>query len=166
MSASRRILLVGGLALAAWGMAYGLWYAVFAEHQALDAIGSALTSGFSASAQRDSVGITLALARYREAKYVYDRCVDVHSHWLGLAILLIVIGLAFDGVAFSEKSKRFLAVALLLGAVLFPFGVWLQTLSHGSFPRAVAVAGSALMVLALAVTALGFARQNSAHSSF
>ena len=165
MRASRRILLIGGLALAAWGMAYGLWYAVFAEHQALDAIGSALTSGFSASAQRDSAGIALALGRYREAKYVYDRCVDVHSHWLGLAILLIVIGLAFDGVAFSEKSKRFLAVALLLGAVLFPFGVWLQTLSHGTFPRGVAVIGSALIVLSLAVTACGFARQNPARAT-
>lgn len=160
MSASRRILLIGGLALAAWGMAYGLWYAVFAEHQALDVIGSALTSGFSAAAQRDPAGITLALARYREAKYVYDRCVDVHSHWLGLAILLIVVGLAFDRVAFSEKSRRFLAVGLLLGAVLFPFGVWLQTLSHGSFPRAASVAGSALMVLSLAAAAYGFARQN------
>ena len=85
MSASRRILLIGGLALAAWGMAYGFWYAVFAEHQALDAIGSALTSGFSAAAQRDSAGIASALAHYRDAKYVYDRCVDVHSHWLGLA---------------------------------------------------------------------------------
>src|SRR5262249_101523 len=31
MSAARRILIVGGLALALWGMAYGLWYAVFAE---------------------------------------------------------------------------------------------------------------------------------------
>ena len=165
MSASRRILLIGGLALAGWGMAYGLWYAVFAEHQALDSIGSALTSGFSASAQRDSASIASALDRYREAKYLYDRCVDVHSHWLGLAILLIVVGLAFDRVAFSENSKRFLAVALLLGAVLFPFGVWLQTLSHGSFPRAVAIAGSALMVLALAVTALGFARQNPSGAS-
>ena len=165
MSACRRILLIGGLALAAWGMAYGLWYAVFAEHQALDAIGSALTSGFSAAAQRDAGGITLAFAHYREAKYVYDRCVDVHSHWLGLAILLIVVGLAFDRVAFSENSKRFLAVALLLGAVLFPFGVWLQTLSQGSFPRAVAVAGSALMVVSLAATAFGFARQNPGRAS-
>lgn len=165
MTASRRILLLGGLALAAWGMAYGLWYAVFAEHQALDAIGSALTSGFSAAAQRDSAGIVSALAHYRDSKYVYDRCVDVHSHWLGLAILLIVIGIAFDRVAYAEKSKTFLAVALLLGAVLFPFGVLLQTLSHGSFPRAVAVAGSALLVLSLAAAAFGFARQNSARAS-
>lgn len=165
MSASHRILLIGGLALAVWGMAFGLWYAVFAEHQALDAIGSSLSNGFSAAAQRDSSGIAVALDRYREAKYVYDRCVDVHSHWLGLAILLIVIGLAFDRVAFSEKIRRCLSVALLVGAVLFPLGVLLQTLSHGPFPRAVAVAGSALMVLSLAVTAFGFARHNSAHAN-
>src|SRR5437899_6639238 len=34
MSGSRRLLIIGGVALAIWGMSYGLWYAVFAEHQA------------------------------------------------------------------------------------------------------------------------------------
>jgi len=31
MSGSRRLLIVGGIALALWGMGYGLWYAVFAS---------------------------------------------------------------------------------------------------------------------------------------
>ena len=35
MSGARRLLLTGGIVLALWGMSYGLWYAVFAEHQAL-----------------------------------------------------------------------------------------------------------------------------------
>src|SRR6266850_241650 len=39
MSGSRKLLILGGIALALWGMGYGTWYAVFAEHQALDGIG-------------------------------------------------------------------------------------------------------------------------------
>ena len=36
MSSARKVLLVGGLSLAALGMLYGLHYAVFVEHQTLD----------------------------------------------------------------------------------------------------------------------------------
>jgi len=138
MSSARRLLLLGGIALAVWGMSYGLWYAVFAEHQALDGIGSSLAAGFSAAAQRNAALAENSLARYKEAKYVYDRQVDVHSHWIGLAMLLIVVGIGFDRINLSERTKFLLALGLFLGAAIFPFGVLLQTLSHGSFPRAVA----------------------------
>lgn len=161
MSNARRMLLAGGIALAIWGMSYGLWYAVFAEHQALDGIGSSLTALFSAAAEQDGAHAASALTRYAEAKYVYDRQVDVHSHWIGLAMLLVVVGFAFDRVNFSERTKVWITTALLLGAFGFPLGVLLQTFSHGAFPRAVAVAGSGLMILALATTVVGFARQSS-----
>jgi hypothetical protein len=46
MNGARRLLILGGIALALWGMSYGLWYAVFAEHQALDGIGISLATGF------------------------------------------------------------------------------------------------------------------------
>ena len=52
MNPGKRVLIVGGIALALWGMSYGLWYAVFAEHQALDGIGSSLAAGFGDAAQR------------------------------------------------------------------------------------------------------------------
>jgi len=47
MSGARRLLLAGGIALAVWGMGYGLWYAVFAEHQALEQIGASLALGLA-----------------------------------------------------------------------------------------------------------------------
>jgi len=158
MTSARRILIMGGIALALWGMAYGLWYAAFAEHQALDGIGASLTSAFSSAAQRAPEAAQAALSRYRETKYVYDRQVDVHSHWIGLAILLIVLGLALDHVSLPEGVKRLLAVASVAGAVLFPLGVLLQTIDHGIGPRAIAVAGSALLVVSLVAFAFGFAR--------
>jgi len=141
MNGARRLLLFGGIALAVWGMSYGLWYAVFAEHQALDGIGSSLATGFSAAAQRDPALVQSSLARYKEAKYIYDRQVDVHGHWIGLAMLLIVVGIGFDRVNASNKMKLYLALGLFLGAVMFPLGVLLQTFNHGPFPRAIAIAG-------------------------
>ena len=83
MSPARRILLAGGIALALWGMAHGLWYAVFAEHQALDGMGASLSSAFVGAARRDAGAANVALEQYRKTKYVYDRQVDVHSHWIG-----------------------------------------------------------------------------------
>jgi uncharacterized membrane protein YidH (DUF202 family) len=158
MSRPRRFLLLSGIALAIWGMGHGLWYAAFAEHQALDGIGASLADGFSAAAQRDQTQVAASLAQYRELRYAYDRQVDVHGHWIGLAMLLIVIGIGFDRMHGSNGLKLLLASGLALGAIVFPLGVLLQTMSHGSFPRAVAIVGSALVLISLAVIALGFLR--------
>src|SRR5215472_5033720 len=159
---ARQLLLFGGLALAILGMSYGLWYAVFAEHQALDGIGMSLTSGFQAAADRNPAGAEKALLQYRQAKYNYDRQVDVHGHWLGLSMLLIVLAIAADQISIAEKWKLLLAWSLLLGSVLFPFGVLMQTWSHGTLPRAVAVLGSALVIASLAGMILGFLRPRDA----
>jgi len=163
MSSGRRLLILGGIALAIWGMGYGLWYAVFAEHQALNGIGSSLASAFDAAARRNPAAAETAFGKYAEAKYVYDRQVDVHGHWIGLAMLLIVIGIGFDRVGLSERRNTALALALFAGAVIFPFGVLLQTFNHGPIPRGIAILGSALVVVALGGITLGLlARQNSA----
>ena len=163
MSGSRRLLILGGIALAAWGMGYGLWYAVFAEHQALNTIAFSLTTAFDASASRNSGAAETAISTYKEAKYNYDRQVDVHGHWIGLAMLLIVVGIAFDRVRFTERSKLMLASALVSGAVIFPCGVLLETFNHGPVPRGVAILGSALVIAAVGGITLGLAaRQASA----
>ena len=161
MNAARRLLLLGGIALALWGMSYGLWYAVFAEHQALDGMGASLTKGFVGAAERDPASAASALSQYREAKYVYDRQVDVHGHWIGLAMLLIVLGIGIDRLAFPDGIKYLLSMCALLGSFLFPLGVWLQTVNHGNGPRALAILGSALVMVALGAFALGFARKPS-----
>lgn len=158
---ARKFLLLGGIALALLGMSYGLWYAVFAEHQALDGIGMSLTKGFQAAAERNPAGAEQALLQYRQAKHNYDRQVDVHGHWLGLSMLLIVLAIAADQISIPEKWKSLLALGLFLGSVLFPFGVLMQTWSYGTLPRAVAIIGSALVIASLAGIALGFLRRNA-----
>lgn len=159
MSAAGRLLILGGIALALIGMSYGMWYAIFAEHQELEGIGKSLATGFSAAASRNPAAADSALHQYRELKYSYDRHVDVHGHWIGLAMLLILLGVAFERIEFGERLKLLLAGGLLSGALLFPLGVLLQTFSHGAGPRALAVGGSVLVIASLACMTLGFARE-------
>lgn len=162
MSSSRKILVFGGLALAALGMLYGLYYAVLVEHQTLDRIGGALASAFLAAASGHPAESDSALAVYRETKYDYVRQVDVHSHWIGLAMLLIILGAVFDRLGFSERTRFSLALALLTGSVVFPLGVILETSRRAKGVAAgLAVIGSAMIIMALAVVAVGFTRQKA-----
>ena len=161
MTRARCILLFGGIALAIVGMCHGTWYAVFAEHQALDRIGESLASAFTHAADRDTASASIALAEYRAGKYVHDRQVDAHGHWIGLAMLLVVLGIVFDRLSFTEKWKLLLAIGLLVGATVFPLSVLLQSFSHGSLPRALSIASSALLIGTLAITAFGFASGRS-----
>lgn len=159
MSGGRKLYLLGALALAILGMTYGLWYAVFAEHQALDGMGGSLTASFTAAAQRNPGESGLSLNQYREAKYVYDRQVDVHGHWIGLAMLLFLLGIAYDHIRMAERSKYWLGMALLAGSFLFPMGVLLQTFSHDAWPRALALLGSTLVIISLGVVSFAFLRR-------
>lgn len=154
-------MILGGLLLAVLGMSFGLWYAVFAEHQQLEEIGKQLTTSFALAAERKIPESHAALQSYAGAHYDYVRNVDAHSHWGGLAVLSIVLGIAFHRVGFGETWRRILAVGFLLGAFLFPLGVLLETIGHGRLPRALAILGSALVAGTLAAMAAGFMREGS-----
>ena len=158
MSRSRKLLILGGTALAVLGMLYGLYYAVFVEHQTLDRMGGSLASAFANAAERRGDDSQLALNAYRKTKYDYVRQVDVHSHWIGLAMLMIVLGVVFDEVTFSERVRFAIALAMLAGSVVFPLGVILQTVRMVPLGSALAIAGSALVIVALGATAVGFMR--------
>ncbi|MGB9333365.1 MAG: hypothetical protein WCB14_00020 [Candidatus Acidiferrales bacterium] len=156
MTRSGRFLVISGLLLAVWGMTYGLYYAVFVEHQTLDSIGSSLTNAFVHAAEQAPQLSQAAMQSYASANYNYVRQVDAHGHWIGLGLLLIVLGIAFSRVGFSEAMRMRLAAALFAGAILFPLGVLLETVIAGSIPKGVAILGSALVIAALAGIALGF----------
>ena len=159
MNAPRKVLIFGGLTLAAFGMLYGLHYALFVEHQTLDRMGGSLASAFIQAAEGNLPQAKAAVDSYASTKYDYVRQVDVHSHWIGLAMLLIVMGVIFDHVGFNLRAKLWIAIALLTGSVVFPLGVALQTLAHGAFfAMALSVCGSALVTIALAGTVWGLAR--------
>ena len=162
MTASRKLLIVGGMILAALGMLYGVGYALFTEHQMLDSMGGALAQSFAAAAGHDTARSHAALHEYGETKYDYVRQLDAHSHWIGLAMLMIVLGVIFDRVHFSEGVRQGIAVILLLGSVLFPLAVLLQTYDHGAFVlKVLAVLGPGLVIFGLTATAWGFARRQA-----
>ena len=164
MSTGRKVLLIGGLVLSLLGMLYGLHYAVFVEHQTLDRMGGSLAQAFVHAAERNPTEAHNAVDSYATTKYDYVRQVDIHSHWIGLAMLLMVLGVVFDSVAFSQRSRTVIAAALVSGSFVFPLGVILQTVSRGgSLPSALAIVGSATVTIALGAIVWGFARSaNSA----
>jgi hypothetical protein len=158
MSASRKLLVIGSLAIAVWSMGYGVLYAVFAEHQILDRLGSALATGFVRAAERRMPESQDALAEAAQRRFVYVRQVDAHGHWGGLALLLLILGIGFDRVAFTERTRFLIALALLAGSFLFPLAVLSETWSNGVEPKLLAVFASALVIAGLFGVAWGFAR--------
>jgi len=136
-----------------------LHYAVFVEHQTLDQLGGSLTEAFHHAADRRAAQSTAALDAYGQTKYDYVRQVDAHSHWIGLAMLMIVLGVLFERVNFSESMRQAIALSLLVGSAVFPLSVILQTYHHGALAlQAMAVASSGLIIVAMAAIAWGFAR--------
>ena len=131
MTSPRRILILGGILIAAFGMLFGLHYAVLVEHQTLDRMGGSLATAFVQAANRDMTQARTAIDSYAVVKYDYVREVDAHSHWVGLSMILIVLGTFFDRVGFSIAVRQALAWLLLLGSIAFPFGVILQATHHG-----------------------------------
>ena len=156
MNAARILLLVGGITLAALGMLYGLHYAIFVEHQTLDRMGGSLAQAFVHASERNLPAAHGAVDAYASNKYDYVRQVDIHSHWIGLAMVLIVLGVGFDQVGFSQRYRIWIAVALLTGSFIFPLGVILQTVQHGAvFGSVLAIVGSAAVTVSLAAVAWG-----------
>ena len=140
-------------------MCYGLLYAVLSEHQALDAMGGSLQTAFTSAAERRMNDAHAAIASYAATKFNYVREVDVHSHWIGLAMLLIALGVVFDRVAFAARIRMWIAASLAIGSAIFPLGVILQTARMGRLASGMAVAGTALVTLGLTAVALGFAKK-------
>jgi hypothetical protein len=161
MRRSQQILAVAGLALAVWAMSYGFYYAVWVEHQTLDRIGSSLAGAFQSAAARDMEASRVKLAEYARAKYVYTREVDAHSHWIGLAMVLLILAALWDRLAFGEKGRSRLAMALIAGSVVFPLGVLLQNPLPSPDGQVIAVAGTVLLLVAFVLAAVGLAMENS-----
>ncbi len=122
-------------------------------------MGGSLAQAFVQAAERRPAEANHSVDQYAATKYTYVRQVDIHSHWIGLAMLLIVLGLTFDFVAFSERTRTWIALALVTGSFLFPLGVILQTvIRNTACASGLAIFGSATVTFALAAVVWGFWR--------
>jgi len=161
MKGGRVMLAVAGLALVLFAMSYGFYYAVWVEHQTLDHIGGALAGAFQSAARGQVNEARAGFDDYARAKYVYTREVDAHSHWGGLGMILLVLAALWDRLSFGPKGRSLLAGALVVGCVLFPLGVLLQNYLPSPDGQAVAVAGSALLIVGLVMVAVGFVKERA-----
>jgi hypothetical protein len=77
-------------------------------------------------------------------------------------MLMMVLGIVFDGVHFEEGTRQIIASSLLAGSILFPLAVILQTYQHGALLlKALAIVGPGLVIAALMAAAWGFVRTRS-----
>jgi len=155
MIAAQKLLVIGGLALAIIGMSYGLYYALFDEHQTLEGMGMSLAKGFALAAERNLPEAHGAIDDYGAIRYEYVREVHAHSHWISLSMVLIVLGIAFNRIAYGERARFLIAVTLVCGSLLFPLGSILQTFPLGMLAKVITGIGSIAVIGGLATATLG-----------
>lgn len=158
MNAAQRILIIAGIAIIGFTMSFGVWYAIFDEHQTLNAIGLNLASGFIHAATGDLSAAMTSLDNYAAVNREYRFEVHSHGHWGMLALILLILGLVFQQLGLSERQGLALAWLLALSAALFPLGILIQTGPALAIGKALSLFGAVGMVLGLLVSAWGLIR--------
>ena len=158
MSRPGWVLIGGGLGLIAFTMAFGVWYAVFDEHQTLVGIGALLAAGFMEASMGNMDAAFAALDDYAGLSREYRLEVHSHGHWGMLALVLIVLGMSFDRIRFDDARRAALAWLLTASSALFPLGVLMQIGPAAVFGNALALLGSAGVLLGLLLSVWGLLR--------
>ena len=153
MSTPQRILILTGLLLIAFTMAFGVWYAIFDEHQTLVGMGVHMATGFAEMASGNLAASNTALENYTDLSREYGREIHAHGHWGMLSLILIIIGLAFNRLAIGERQGVILAWVMALSAALFPLGVLMQIGPAAGLGKLLTVPASVGMVVGLLVSA-------------
>ncbi len=143
-------LIVGGLLLALLGLVYGLVYTYFVDHQTLPRLREHYRGAFVAAAEGDAARVETELEEGQAMNYRYVRAIDVHTHWLKMASVAILLGLILPLVQWNRKTRQVLALLFLAGGVIFPLGVFAQVVTDSVVPQAVAALGAALAIVSVA----------------
>jgi len=165
MNGSQKLLIIAGLILAVLGMSYGLYYALFDEHQTLQGMGMSLATGFANVAEDNLPEARTAIDNFSAIQSEYVREVHAHSHSIALGMLLIVLGMAFNQIAFAEQHRFLISLALVIGAVLFPLGVLLQTFDLGIFAKILSILGTITLIAGFFMVTWGFIKPFSTDNS-
>jgi hypothetical protein len=155
MTSAQRILILSGIALIAFTMAFGVAYALFDEHQTLVGMGTHMAAGFMEASGGNMASAYAELDAYGALSQEYRSEVHSHGHWGMLSLILIVLGLVFDRLDFSRQHSLLLACLLAASTALFPLGVLLQIGPAAGIGKLLAVGGSIGMVFGLLVTVYG-----------
>ena len=158
MSTPQRILILTGLFLIGFTMAFGVWYALFDEHQTLVGMGVQMATGFAEMAAGNPEASSAALENYAALNAEYRKEVHAHGHWGMLSLVLIIVGMAFNRLGISQRQGLLLAWLLALSAALFPLGVLMQIGPAAGLGKLLSVPASLGMVLGLLISAWALIR--------
>jgi len=131
------------------------WYAVADEHPTLERMGVSLASAFAEVAKGEMDPAREFLKTYGETRFEYIREVHTHGHLVALSTLLLVLGLFFNQLAFTERIRLYLASLLVFGTAALPLGSLLEIMLNGPVPKAVALLGAVSLVGGLGAVAAG-----------
>lgn len=145
---SRRMLVIGGIALILAGMIFGDFFAVFVLHQNATKINSRLLAATQAVAAREVQGVASAFQDVGGFLENRGTKVDAHAHVIAFGYIALLLALLQPFVAFSEQTKKRVAQIFLIGSILLPVGVFLI--------HYVGLAGSPFAVIGLASVVADF----------
>ena len=159
MNTSQRILILSGIALIGCTMAFGVGYALFDEHQTLVGMGMHMATGFMEASQGNMEASFSALDSYGALSEEYRNEVHSHGHWGMLSLILIVLGLSFNRLAYGEKQAVMLASLLAASTALFPLGVLLQIGPAAGVGKLLSTGGAIGVIIGLLLTVYGLLKR-------
>src|SRR6266849_5608784 len=122
---SRRLLILGGIALILVGMIFGDIFAIFILHQNAARVGTSLAAAVHAALAGNAPAVLVYFQNVGGFLENRGTKVDTHVHMIAFGYLALMLALLQPWVAFTEKAKQVLAWIFLVGAGLLPVGVFL-----------------------------------------
>lgn len=94
----------------------------------------------------------------------FENQVSAHTHAICLGFLALFLGLIQPFLGLSEKVQRLMALGFMAGSVLHPVGICTE-LVHVTAGTAMAVVGSALLLLTTGIALVGLLKVRSLKSA-
>lgn len=165
-SDSQRVLVIGGILLAASGMLFGDIFAMFILHPNNGAIGEAMFAASQLIPQGDTEGILahfMSIGGFLENR---GTKIDAHSHIIHLGYIALLLAMLQPWVAFSAKAKLRAAWFFVINAWLLPpaifaihyVGMAYSPMQDIGWASIIADAVGALLSLAVAIQLWGLWR--------
>ena len=158
MTSANKTYIVGGLGLVLAGLIFGVYYAIFDEHQTLVAMGMAFAQSFFEAAGGNETGVAENIEILRANSYEYMREVSVHAHIIELGTLALIVPLFSHRIGWDDGRKLLIARLFIAGSLVFCLGVFSQIFVLSVLTQALAVIGSGLVILCVGVLVVGLFR--------
>ena len=158
MTSANKTYIVGGLLLVLIGLIFGVYYAIFDEHQTLVAMGMAFAQSFLDAAGGNETGVAESIKVFRANSYEYIREVSFHAHIIELGTLALIIPLFAHRIGWDDDRKLLIARLFIVGSLVFALGVLAHTLALTPVTQGMAVLGSGLVIVCVGILVVGLSK--------